>query len=260
MIVFIRHLSFVLCVWMGHAGGLSAESRSEHPETTSITLTEQNIVLNYDQAVRFSQVLGDAYSYTNNKIYPLGISLISPHKKSLADQKKALVLDALKELNTAEANNLIAQLSDLNFVYREKIETDIEKVRLLSRSNPMLRGQYQLFLSTRPDHIRIFSGDYEESFTQPLKANYDLKDYVSELPNFSNIHSQETGKKKPKYHSAWIIQPNQDVYLANDIQWARTVYFLSPGAFIFIELADLPNKHSDLNADIAHLLTYYMEP
>lgn len=258
MTVFAKYLSFILLVGVSYIGEVLA---TEAPsETTHITLTEQNIVLHYDQAVRFSQVLENAYTYTKSKIYPLGISLISPHKKNLVDQKKTMVLDALEELDTVEANNLIAQLSDLNFVYREKIETDIEKVRLISRSNPMLRGQYQLFLSTRPDHIRIFSGDYKKSFTQPLQANYDLKDYLSELSSFSDVESQKINTKKPKYDAAWIIQPNQDVYFASDIRWARNAYFLSPGAFVFIGLTDLPNKHSNLNADIAHLLTHYMEP
>ncbi|WOD06139.1 capsule biosynthesis GfcC D2 domain-containing protein [Marinomonas sp. GJ51-6] len=228
-------------------------------ETTKITLPKQKIILTYNQEVRFSRVFSDAYSHTKEKIYPLGVSLVSPEKQHLVEQKKELILTKLKDLNRLETKNLITQLSELNFVYREKIEPDINKVKLINRSNPILRGSYHFILPTRPNHLTVFNGDYERSLKLPLQTGYHLKNYLFDLPTLEEINTDQVSRKKLIYHSVWIIQPNQDIYLAEDIQWEETLYFLSPGAYIFTGVADLPKKYRDLNYDIAHLLSYYLE-
>ena len=226
---------------------------------TTVTLANQNISLTYNKAVRLDQVFSDAYLHTRKDIYSLGIALLSPTKQALVDAKKDNILNQLKALNTPEANNLITQLSPLTYAYREKIETDLNKIRLISRSNPILKGEYQLLLPTRPKHITVFSGDYNKPLKLPLHTNYHLKGYLSELPIPIKTNKKQANNKKPSYHSAWIIQANQDLYQALDIQWERNLYFLSPGAYVFTGLSKLPEEHHHLNADIANLLTYYLE-
>lgn len=251
---------FILGVGFLFAAQEPIDTNSKAPLTlTKIILVNQNISLTYNKTVRLEKVFTDAYLYTRKDIYSLGIALISPTKQALVDAKKDKILNQLKALNTSEANNLIAQLSPLTYAYREKIETDLNKIRLISRSNPILKGEYHLLLPTRPKHITVFSSDYNKPIRLPLHTNYHLKDYLSELPAPVKSNTEQANNKKPSYHSAWVIQANQDLYQALDIQWERNLYFLSPGAYVFTGLTKLPNEYHHLNADIANLLTYYLE-
>ena len=218
-------------------------------QNINITLAQQNIRLTYNQNVRLSQILTDAYPYVDHEIYSLGVALVNPDKQAIIEAKKTDVFEALKQLNTLEANNLLNQLSSSRFLYRESIETNINKVRFFIRSNPLIKEDHFLFLPSRPDHITLFNSAYEKPLLIPLKTNYHLKSYLEEQPN----------NPQHKHHKAWVIQANKDFYLATDIQWQRTLYYLAPGAYVFIGLTNLP-KSSTLNADIAELLTFYLEP
>ena len=242
MSVYLRKL-VLFCVAIGTLSqGLA--------QNINITLAKQNIRLTYNQDVRLSQIFTDAYPYAKYEVYSLGIALINPDKQQLVDSKKADILNRLKQLNTLEANNLVKQLSPLDFVYREAVETNINKIRFFTRSNPLIKKDYTLLLPSRPDHIRLFNSASDESLFIPLKTNYHLQNYLSELPD----------AKDKKQRKAWIIQANKEFYLAEDIQWKRTLYYLTPGAYVFIGLDNLPKQYSTLNADVAELLTFYMEP
>ena len=218
--------------------------------STNITLINPQASLTYSQdTVRLSQVLADSYALLTYQPYSFGVSLIDPKKQPTVEKKKLDVLNRLQEINSPTSNHLAKQLDALHFVYREKIETDPSKVRVNPALDPMIKGNYWLNIPTRPEHIFIINANIESSITLPLKMNSDLKDYLDELPD-ANSHT---------YDSAWIIQANQDVYQATDIQWQDKGYFLSPGAIIFIGLTNLPDEYQDLNADIAHFLTFCLE-
>ncbi|WP_417698280.1 capsule biosynthesis GfcC D2 domain-containing protein [Psychromonas sp.] len=226
---------------------LSLISSYSAAQETKITLLQDQIALLYPQEVRFSQVLTDAYSHTKNNVYSLGIALLAPDKQHLIDSKKHVILSKLRSINTPDASNLATQLESLPFAYREHLETDPSKVRVNPKFDPMIKGEYWLSLPKRPDHITLIDPSTNRNVKVALKTDNNLKDYLAELAG------------KHAYDSAWIIQANQDTYLATDIQWKDKLYFLSPGAIVFIGITNLPDQYSDLNADIARLLAFHLE-
>ena len=135
----------------------------------------------------------------------------------------------------------------MSFAFREKIETDPIKVQIFPNLNPMIKSDYILSMPNRPDHILIIDPHTNNPIKLSLKANSNLKDYLSQLS-----HSQHK-------NTAWIIQANGDVYQATDIQWRDSLYFLSPGAIVFIGLDNLPDAVNNLNARIAYLLAFYTD-
>ncbi len=218
---------------------------------TKITLLPSQITLSYSDAVRFSQVLSDAYAQLNYDVYTLGTTLINPHKQSVVDAQKHTILRQLKRLNTPEAVNLANQLSALRFAFHEPMVTDPVKVRIQAKLNPMVRGEYWLSLPKRPSDISVFHPAQGNYLSLPVNSGDHLKDYLTKLDG--------TIEWDGDYDSAWIIQADRKVYHVKDIQWKSTLYFLSPGAMVFVGLHNLPDEYRDLNADIAHLLAFRLE-
>lgn len=218
--------------------------------TTRITLLPSQITLSYPQDVRFSQVLSDAYAQSNEEIYALGTGLIDPHKQTMIDTQKRVIMRQLTQLNTPQAMQLAKQLDSLPLVYHEPIATDLTSVRVSSKLNPLIKQDYWLSLSKRPTHIKVFDPALDHSVTMALQENADLRDYLATL-------SQMT--KRDRHDSAWIIQANRVVYQVDNLAWKNTLHFLSPGAIVFIGLQNLPDEYRDLNANIAHLLAFRLE-
>ncbi|WP_219702458.1 capsule biosynthesis GfcC D2 domain-containing protein [Marinomonas lutimaris] len=237
---------------------ISFISSNAMAEATNIVLLQkqkmlsypQPVTLSYPQEIRLSQVLTDAYAQLDYQPYSLGIALIDPNKQRQIDEKKHAILKQLRDINTPASNYVAKQLSSLHFVYREKIETDLTKVQVTPKYNPMVKGTYQLLLPKRPRHVFLINADDQNFLTLQLTANSNLKDYLAE----------QFEAYRYTYDNAWIIQANQDVYQATDIQWKGKLYFLSPGSMVFIGLTGLSEKYRDLNADIAHLLALRLEP
>ncbi|WP_137170472.1 capsule biosynthesis GfcC family protein [Marinomonas sp. FW-1] len=227
-----------------------ADAETPNIYTTRVTLLPSQITLSYSQDVRFSQVLSDAYAQSNGEIYALGTGLIDPHKQTIIDTQKRVIMRQLKQLNTPEATNMAKQLDSLPLVYHEQIATDLTKVRISSKFNPLIKQDYWLSLPKRPTHIKAFDPTLDHSVTMALQENADLRDYLAKL-------SQMT--KQDRYDSAWIIQADRAVYQVDNLSWKNTLYFLSPGAIVFVGLQNLPDDYRDLNANIAHLLAFRLE-
>ncbi len=218
---------------------------------TKITLLPSQTTLSYSDAVRFSQVLSDAYAQLNYDVYALGTTLIDPNKQSVVDTQKHTILRQLQQLNTPEAVNLAKQLNALRFAFHEPMVTDPVKVRVQTKLNPMVRGEYWLSLPKRPNDISVFHPARGNYLSLPVNSGDHLKDYLTKL--------SDTIKWDGDFDSAWIIQADRKVYQVKDIQWKSTLYFLSPGAMVFIGLQNLPDEYCDLNADIAHMLAFRLE-
>lgn len=215
----------------------------------TLKLKSLDIPLHYSHEVRFLQVIEDAYAKTNYEVYELGSALIDPTKSAIVDKEKFSILEKLYAIGTTESIQLAKMIEDMNFAYREPIQTNRNKIRIRPEFNPMLHGDYWLILPERPDKITVIDPNSNHPHIIPLATNFSLKDYLSDLPNIASNSVQ----------NAWIIQANQDVYEATGINWKNTPYFLSPGAIVFLGLQDLPDQFHDLNASIAHLLAWRVE-
>lgn len=234
----VRCIFSLLCVFL---------FTSSATAQNTIQLKQNNILLRYEQPVRLSTLLSDAYQQLDYFPYALGTALYSPDKQQQVDTQKQVILDDLTDINNQASQYLAKQLIEMSFVFRENIEADPIKLETQPKLNPLIQSNHILSLPFRPDHILVITPHEKTPLKLPLKANSDLKDYLLELPN--NLHTD----------SAWIIQSNGDVYQANDIQWQDKLYFLSPGAIVFLGLDALPDTHHDLNARIAHLLAFYTD-
>lgn len=213
----------------------------------AIELKQNTSTLLYEQPIRYSQVLKNAYEQLNYSPYILGTALIDLSKQSTIDAKKQNILNALSDINTPSSKRIAVQLNAMKFAFRETVEADPSKVKVNQSLDPMIKRNYLLSLPKRPDHIMIISPFMEETVKAKLKENSDLNSYLANLPNEHNIDA------------VWIIQANQDVYQATDIQWKDKPYFLSPGAIVFTGLTNLPDRYRDLNANIAQFLAFNVD-
>lgn len=230
---------------------LATLSQNAKADNAVITLLHNQVTLSYPQEVRFLQLLQDAYSQSQYQIYPLGSALINPNKQSIVTNQKRAVLRQLAAINTPAAKHIANYLNQLNLVYHEDMVFDFTKVRIKPKLNPLVKGEYSLLLAQRPNHITVFDASQDLVKKVPLNKSGELRDYLAQF-------SGATKEQQP-YDSTWIIQADRSIYQAKDLQWKNTLYFLSPGAMVFIGLPNLSDEYRDLNANIAHLFAFRLE-
>ncbi|PJE53243.1 capsule biosynthesis GfcC D2 domain-containing protein [Marinomonas sp. BSi20584] len=230
---------------------LATLSQNAKADNAVITLLHNQVTLSYPQEVRFLQLLQDAYSQSQYQIYPLGSALINPNKQSIVTNQKRAVLRQLAAINTPAAKHIANYLNRLNLVYHEDMVFDFTKVRIKPKLNPLVKGEYSLLLAQRPNHITVFDAAQDLVKKVPLNKSGELRDYLAQF-------SGATKEQQP-YDSVWIIQADRSIYQAKDLQWKNTLYFLSPGAMVFIGLPNLSDEYRDLNANIAHLFAFRLE-
>lgn len=216
-------------------------------QPVKIQLLQPQIMLEYGDPVRLSQLLSDAQKQVDYPVYPLGISLISPTKQGQIDEQKRLIFSALETINTKDTQRIAEQLKALHFVYREKLETHLAKVRSIKKNNPLLTADYTLSIPSRPPHIRVITPKRTTHEVVKQSPNTHLKNYLT--PDIAG----------DDYDSAWVIQADQTVQYIKDIQWRGKHHYLSPGSIVFVGLDDLPHPYQTLNNDIAQLLTQHLE-
>ncbi|WP_394180912.1 capsule biosynthesis GfcC family protein [Marinomonas posidonica] len=216
-------------------------------QPVKIHLLQPEITLEYEAAVRLSQVLSDAQKQVDYPVYSLGISVISPSKQALVDQQKNDIFNALRHIDSAESKRIVKQLAPLHFVYRERLETRLKNVRTVKKNNPLLSHDYALSVPIRPTFIRVISPKRTSMSMIKQTPNSHLKDYLT--PDIAG----------DDYDSAWVIQADQKVQYIKGIQWQGKHHYLSPGSLVFVGLENLPHQYKTLNQDIAQLLTQHLE-
>lgn len=226
---------------------LSITAGSVLAQSIKINLLQSETVLEYVSAPRLSQVITEAAEQTDYAIYPLGVTLISPDKQALIDEKKRSIFTILEGLKNQQAAQILKHLKKLHFVHKEPSNTLLRRIRTDKKLNPLLSKNYTLSLPIRPDYIRLITPMRESTSLVKYLPNTSLKEYLTK---------KVAGDS---YDSAWIIQANQDTRLVSNIQWQSKKYYLSPGAIVFVGLSNLPSKYQTLNQDIAELLSQHLE-
>lgn len=215
--------------------------------TTEISLLNKNITLEYEEEVRLSQILYDSYQKFDYEAYPLGITLIDDSKIEKIDNLKQEVFFSLLQVGSREAKNILQQLKLQSYVYFLPINNDPIDIRINKNIDPLVKGYYKLLMPERPKHITIIDPNMVNTVSINVKKNSDLRDYLAEISNTT------------QNASIWLIQPDRNIRMIKDISWGSNLYFLAPGATIFIELKDLSERDVNLNKKIALLLAHRLE-
>ncbi|MBR7889303.1 capsule biosynthesis GfcC family protein [Marinomonas sp. A79] len=221
---------------------------ASNTQQAALTLMQTNTSKLYPEGVRLSQALQDTHAQLDYNVYPLASGLINPNRQAEVDAAEHAIIAQLQALQRDDATHLANQLALLDFAFFEPINTDIDKVRVGDKQDPLLIADYSLYLPPRPNHIALIDTTQNKTTRLPFQPNQDIKGYLNHLPN---------GEFHP---SVWVVQADRQVFHVNNIQWQHQRAFLTPGATLFISLPDLPAEHRDLNRHIAHLLALRLEP
>ena len=233
----------------------TSEHTSDAKKTLTVTLVKQGVELNYSQPVRLSQVAVDANAQAN--FYNLGVVLGDKNKQKNSEHRRNDVIDTLSSLSretslfssenkhAKSATQLILQLEQASFVSRIFTPFDLDLLRINDKANPLLSGNYQLFLGARPTSVSFFGAiDSEKSIQLPLIEHAIIDDYLENRP-LSPVAETSI---------IYVIQPNGEVQHTEFSVWQNNPVYLAPGAIVFIPFADLPADYSSLNNSIVQLL------
>lgn len=219
---------------------------------TTVTLPMQQVILQYNQSVRLDRVLLDAQQQANQtnhlNTYHEGYRLFSKAKADKAQELYAGVkarLSALLNNDTyrVAAKQLLTQLSGYQYGYREKLNLDVDAVRLKPEFNPLLPGQFQLELAQRPNSIALFGLSEQQQMT--FNANFTVADYIA--------RSRSPHKK---HHSdAWVISPEGEITHVGYAYWNNAHTHLKPGSALLVGFNASDQEMVQLEQDIATLIS-----
>ncbi|MBL4297101.1 capsule biosynthesis GfcC family protein [Vibrio fluvialis] len=219
---------------------------------TTITLPMQQVILQYNQSVRLDRVLLDAQQQANqaNRLntYHESYRLFSYAK---ADETQELYADVRERLNAllnndtyrVAAKQLLTQLSEYQYGYREKLNLDVDAVRLKPELNPLLSGQFQLELAQRPDSITLFGLSEQQQMT--FNANFTVADYI--------VRSHSPHKKNHSY--TWVISPEGEITHVGYAYWNNAHTHLKPGSALLVGFNASDQEMVQLEQDIATLIS-----
>ena len=257
--VIMRFLSslFIIFSLSVSAYGVAAtyDPTSEVKNTLTVTLPKQDLELNYSQPIRLSQVAVDANTHAD--FYNLGVVLGDKNKQKNSEDRRNEVINSLSSLSretslfssknkyAKSATQLSLQLEKTSFVTRIFAPFDADLLRINDKANPLLSGNYQLFLGPRPIGVSFFGAiNSEKSLELPLIEHAIIDDYLENLP-LSSVADTSI---------IYVIQPNGEVQHTEFSVWKNKPVYLAPGAIVFVPFADLPADYSSLNDSIVQLL------
>lgn len=232
-----NHISYLLFSLLLFTS-LSATANEDN--ALEVVIPQQKINLSYQVAPRLSQLLIDAKKNTDYSAYTLGSALIKKnnYENITIQNSKIELVESLEAINNVSAFRLRKQIEELSFFQQEKLSLDLEEIQLDSRINPIISGNYQLFLPKRPDFLILIDPNHSEKVIKlKLKPGYNLSKYINEFYKHTDIVTDNIR----------IIQADKQVITPKIDYWSNNKYYLSPGAIIYIGL----NKDID-NAEITN--------
>lgn len=242
---FIKHIALALCL-------LVAPDALATPLTT-ITIPSQQYQLNYDHSVRVVTLL-TAVNTTPGLIsthpFPLGFQLFDTNREPEAQELKQKVLEQLQSLAASEdklsvsAQLLINQIKRWDIGYRLFTSLDWDQVRIEAKHNPLLRGNYELILTQRYDHV-FFEGLVFKPQSLALSRAKSLVDYTQKLPLLSSAHLSY----------AWVIYPDGHVQRVGYALWNEQLINLTPNSVVFFGFDSDEPRFTNLEQDIVKLIT-----
>ena len=140
---------------------------------------------------------------------------------------------------------LLQELDKVPVSGRLSIALDPAKSRIDPHGNPLLKGQYTLFLASRPDFI-YFVGLINGRSKQPLQPGASLASYWQDYRLLAGAAQYE----------AFLIQPDGSISQVPVANWNKLHREPMAGATLFVGFDPqiLPEQYKDINIRIASLL------
>ncbi|WP_265468224.1 capsule biosynthesis GfcC family protein [Aeromonas salmonicida] len=140
---------------------------------------------------------------------------------------------------------LLQELDRISVSGRLSIVLDPATSRIDPNGNPLLKGQYTLFVASRPDFI-YFVGLINGRSKQPLQSGASLASYWQDYRLLTGAAQNE----------AFLIQPDGSISRVPVASWNKLHREPMAGATLFVGFDPqlLPEQYRDINVRIANLL------
>lgn len=177
------------------------------------------------------------------------ITAFQATKEQLLKDLKALQVFWMREGDKGaliqSTQQLLQELDKIPVSGRLSIALDPAKSRIDPHGNPLLKGQYTLFLASRPDFI-YFVGLINGRSKQPLQPGASLASYWHD-------YSLLAGAAQ---HEAFLIQPDGSISRVPVANWNKLHREPMAGATLFVGFDPqiLPEQYKDINIRIANLI------
>jgi len=170
-------------------------------------------------------------------------------KEQLLKDLKALQVFWMREGDKGaliqSTQQLLQELDRIPISGRLPVLLDPAKTRVDPEGNPLLKGNYTLFVAPRPDFI-YFVGLINGRSKQPLQSGASLADYWQ---GYSLLAGAEPSE-------AFLIQPDSTISRVPVANWNQLHREPMAGATLFVGFNPdiLPEQYRDINIRIASLL------
>lgn len=221
---------------------------------TNVTLLSQNVILQYSQTVRLSQLLQDNRQQQDYAEFDLASKLFDSSKQTEINHLKQRVIDQLAELKkdadlAPAAQLLVKQLQRYQYAYRLPLNMDYDIIRLAQKNDPMLPGDYSLLTQPRSELVHIL-GLVNQPAALPHRPTVTVSDYLSQLTLIPQAD--------PSF--AWLISPNGNIEQIGIAYWNREQRTVTPGSVIYLGFSAKNEDMKQLNSDIATLINSVVSP
>ncbi|ATL93178.1 hypothetical protein CK911_10400 [Aeromonas sp. CU5] len=177
------------------------------------------------------------------------ITAFQTTKENLLKDLKALQVFWMREGDKGaliqSTQQLLQELDKVPVSGRLSIALDPAKSRIDPNGNPLLKGQYTLFVASRPDFI-YFVGLINGRSKQPLQSGASLASYWQDYHLLAGAAQNE----------AFLIQPDGSISRVPVANWNKLHREPMAGATLFVGFDPqlLPEQYRDINIRITNLL------
>lgn len=231
---FITLIGSVGCLWLSlPIQATESATYTDFSAKVTIPHTTPPVKLVANGPVRLDAMVLQALQAQQPAISTLSIDwqnsrLFSLHAPFLLQKKLLKTLaelqDKIQEPQATGWQQLRNELRKRNFAKRAFIPLDPDTIRTVSGNNPLLRGEFALYLPQLNDPITVtVLGAVHHSEPQPWKATLSARDYAQQAKWINSTLGELT-----------VIQPTGEVQTHPIGYWNAKPLTILPGAMIYV--------------------------
>lgn len=214
-----------------------------------VQIPTQNVLFEYTQPVRLSEVIQDIKDNTNDysDAFYIANQLFDKNQQQKVIELKTSVITRLRLLdgpNSVLANTMIKQIESWNIGYRLFIPLDHDEILIQEKLNPILLGEYELIFPKR-NHISYIEGLVETPSTVDV-SNFPL------LSEAVNTVKRLTGANDS---FAWVIYPDGHTSKLGYAYWNNNGTQLPSNTSVFVGFNTDSKFINSLEKDIVKLIS-----